>query len=150
MNIQEILGFEAYWYWLVLGMALLVMEIITPGIFLMWVGSASILTGMVCVVFNDLSLGYQVLVFAGFSMGAVISWFKVKPFEGGGSLISLNRRGAQMVGREVTITEEVSDGIGQARLDDSVWRVIGPPMKPGDKAIVKEVEGNTLKLRKLQ
>jgi membrane protein implicated in regulation of membrane protease activity len=37
---------EPHWWWLVLGLVLAIAEIIVPGVFLIWIGAAAIITGL--------------------------------------------------------------------------------------------------------
>ena len=36
-----------YWWWLTAGMVLMVLEIVTPGVFFMWIGIGALITGLV-------------------------------------------------------------------------------------------------------
>ena len=45
------------WNWMVLGFVLLVMEIIAPGIFMLWIGIAAILIGAVSLLLWDAASG---------------------------------------------------------------------------------------------
>ncbi len=54
------------WNWMLLGFVLLAAEILVPGVFLLWIGIAAILTGALSLQLWDLSLWswqVQVLVF---------------------------------------------------------------------------------------
>ena len=58
----------------------------------------------------------------------------------------LNRRGEQYRGQTITIVKPIHNGIGKARVGDSLWSVEGPDMPAGASARVVGVSGNRLKV----
>ena len=101
------------WNWMVLGLVLLVMEVIAPGIFMLWIGIAALLIGVVSLLIWDASFWtweVQVLAFLALSL---VSAFAGKKLVGGRHDATdqplLNRRGAQMVGKMATLAEPISD-----------------------------------------
>jgi inner membrane protein len=55
-------GLSDGWLWAIGGLVLLIAEMLAPGFFLIFIGAAAILTGLVTLAF-DLSLPLQLLVF---------------------------------------------------------------------------------------
>ncbi len=54
-----------------------------------------------------------------------------------------------MVGREFYLDGEIAKGFGSIRVGDSVWRVRGPDLPPGEKVRVVSVSGGvTLEVEK--
>ena len=39
------------WNWMVLGFALLTLEILTPGVFMLWIGLAALIVGVLSLMF---------------------------------------------------------------------------------------------------
>lgn len=74
-----ILGFIAdlgAWSWLLLGAILLLLEILVPGVFLLWIGLAALVTGLVSLQLWSLDIWtwqVQVVVFLVFSVVMVIA-----------------------------------------------------------------------------
>ena len=139
-----------FWHWWVLGFALLVAELLTPGTFFMWIGFAAFVTGVAAWAVPGLSWPGEIVMFAVLSLASVVLWLKYRPLtrhdaEDNG----LNQRSRQTIGRELTLVSDIENGIGQARLDDSVWRVSGPRLRAGSLVKVVGVDGTTLKVEAL-
>ena len=140
-----------YWHWWVLGFLLLVMEILTPGTFFMWIGFSAFITGIAAWLVPGLSWSAEIVLFAVLAIAAVILWLKFRPLtrkdaEDNG----LNQRGRHAIGREMTLVSDIDNGIGQGRLDDTVWRVSGPRLPSGSLVRVVGVDGATLKVEAVQ
>lgn len=136
-----------YWGWWVLGFLLLIVEILTPGAFFLWIGLAAFVTGVAAWLAPQLSWTVEIVIFALLSLAAVGLWFRFKPLtrhdaEDNG----LNQRGRHLVGREMTLVTDIVNGIGQGRLDDTVWRVAGPKLAAGTVVRVVGADGATLKV----
>lgn len=136
-----------YWGWWVLGFLLLIAEILTPGTFFLWIGFAAFVTGVAAWLVPALSWSAEIVLFALLALAAVGLWFRYRPLtrhdaEDNG----LNQRGRHLVGREMTLVADIVNGIGQGRLDDTVWRVAGPPLAAGSVVRVVGADGATLKV----
>ena len=69
-----------YWYWMVLGLILIVAEIFIPSFTILWFGIGAMLVGMTMLVV-DISFTIQVLLWTLFSITSTIIWFRsVKPY----------------------------------------------------------------------
>jgi len=135
------------WSWVILGVLLIGVELLAPGVFLLWLGLAAILTGM-ADWWLDLSWQASALTFAVLSVGAVIlgralSRPNVEDKEADGVDL-LNRRGEALVGRVFTLDAPISGGEGRIRVGDSSWRVVGPNAPAGASVRVVRVDGATL------
>jgi membrane protein implicated in regulation of membrane protease activity len=136
------------WNWMVLGFALLALEIIVPGVFLLWIGIAAILTGALSLqLWGWESWTWHVQVLAFLAL-ALVSAFAGKKIMGGTEPESdeplLNRRGEQLVGRTATLAEPIAEGVGRVRLGDTVWRVSGPDLPAGTRVRVVAARGGDL------
>ncbi|ANT53428.1 NfeD family protein [Mesorhizobium amorphae] len=138
------------WNWMVLGFVLLVMEVIAPGIFMLWIGIAALLIGLVSLLIWDASFWtweVQVLAFLALSL---VSAFVGKKLVGGRHDSTdqplLNRRGAQMVGKMATLAEPIKDGRGRIKLGDTLWRVSGPDLPAGTQVRVVSSADTDLEL----
>jgi membrane protein implicated in regulation of membrane protease activity len=141
-SLVSILGF---WSWFVLGVVLLAVEVLVPGTFLLWLGIAAILTGIIAVVIA-LTWQSQLIVFAVLSVLAVIGWW----FWSGGSARPrgkepvLHRSAELHVGRVFTLQEPIVQGQGRVHIDDSIWRVSGPDLPAGARVRVESADGAVL------
>jgi membrane protein implicated in regulation of membrane protease activity len=123
-----------YWHWYILGVALIIIEMIAPSFFALWVGISAFLTGTILYLVPTLAWEYQVLIFAVLSIASILAWhqYYVKnPITTDEPL--LNRRGEQYIGRVITIKEPIEDGQGKIRLDDSTWKIEGQDCPIGSK-----------------
>ncbi len=130
------------WNWLILGLALMILELIAPGVFMVWLGLAALLTGLVAFAV-DPSWQIQILVFAFFTAAAVPLWRRFARHRSSASDSNpfLNRRTDALVGREFTLEKPILDGDGTVRIDDTIWRVRGPDVPAGSRVRIVSADG---------
>ncbi|MDX8490687.1 NfeD family protein [Mesorhizobium sp. VK22B] len=138
------------WNWMVLGFVLLVMEIVAPGVFMLWIGIAALIIGAISLLAWDAAFWtWQVQVLA-FLVLSLISAFVGKKVVGDRHVNAdqplLNRRGAQLVGRTATLAEPIKNGRGRIRLGDTLWRVSGPDLPAGAQVRVTGAADTDLEL----
>jgi inner membrane protein len=148
--IERIVSELGPWNWMVLGFALLVLEIIVPGFFLIWIAVAALITGAFSLFFWDAGFWvWQVQILLFLALALVAAYLGNK-FMGGNNDKTdqpfLNRRGEQMIGRIATLTEPITDGRGRVRIGDTMWRVSGPDLPIGAKVRVKAATEADLEL----
>src|SRR5262245_21042045 len=138
-----------FWHWWVLALVLIGIEMVAPGFFLMWIGGAAAVTGLVTLIIPSLPWQAQFLVFGVLAVASVFGaryYFKRNPIQT--SDATLNKRGAQYIGRTFSLEEAVWNGIGRVRVGDSVWRAEGPDLPAGDRVKVTGVNGAALTVEK--
>lgn len=148
--IIEFLSELGIWSWLVLGLALLILEILAPGIFFIWFGLAALVTGGVAFLLSSTSaFGWQVQLVV-FLVLAVVFALAGRRFFGSKSENLdeplLNRRGEQLVGQRTTLTEPIINGRGRIRINDTTWRVKGPDLPAGTEVRVVAFDAVTLEI----
>ncbi|MDQ8728974.1 NfeD family protein [Bradyrhizobium sp. LHD-71] len=132
------------WNWLIVGLLLMGLELIAPGVFLLWLGLAALLVGIV-TLFADWIWQVQVIAFAAFSLAAVPLWRRVATRSApNADSAFLNRRTDALVGRVFTLEKPIMDGTGTVRVDDTVWRVSGPDCPAGSRVKVVRADGASL------
>ena len=132
------------WNWLIFGLILMGLELLTPGVFLFWLGLAAFLAGLLSFAF-DPAWQTQILMFAVFAVAAVPLWRRMaraKP--GAADSPFLNKRADALVGRVFTLEKPIVDGTGTVRIDDTVWRVTGPDAPAGSRVKVVKADGARL------
>lgn len=137
---------EPHWWWLVLALVLAIAEIAIPGVFLIWIGGAALVTGMLSLLLG-LPPTAEFVVFAASAIGAVWTgrrWLKAHPIESEDP--HLNDRGARLVGRIVTITQAIDGGEGKARVGDGEWLVSGPDLPVGARVRIVARDGSRLQV----
>jgi membrane protein implicated in regulation of membrane protease activity len=138
------------WNWMVLGFVLLVMEVIAPGIFMLWIGIAALVVGAVSLLLWGAVVWtwqVQVIVFLVLSVvSALVGKKLVGRRDDPTDQPLLNRRGAQLVGRMATLAEPIKDGRGRIKLGDTLWRVAGPDLPAGTQVRVVSAADTDLEL----
>ena len=116
-----------YGWWL-LALVLIGAEVVMPGYFMLWIGVAAGIMGMLTFALPALSTLTQAIVFALLAIAScAIYWRFVRPLaELRNDQPLLNRRGARMVGRRVVIVEPIVNGRGKVKVGDGAWLAEGP------------------------
>lgn len=144
MTIVEFIAANAVWSWIIAGIVMLGLELILPGGFLLWMGVAGILTGLLTLV---LPLGWPVqwLIFGIFSLVSIILWLRLprnaakasdRPY--------LNRRADSYIGHEAVLEQPIAGGFGRLALGDTVWRIAGPDLPSGRRIRIVGAQGAVL------
>jgi hypothetical protein len=133
-----------YWVWFAAAAVLAIMEIIAPGIFMIWLAMAAAATGVATLAFG-FGWELQLAVFAILAVVAVFAgrnFLKRNPVET--SDTGLNRRGERLVGQRVKVVEPIVDGRGRVQVGDSPWLATGPDAAAGSMVRITGVDGATL------
>ena len=92
-----------------------------------------------------LSLPVQLIAFAVLSIALVPIWRHfARKVEKPHDSPFLNRRAEGYVGRVFTLDRAIVDGVGAVRIDDTVWRVMGPDTPAGSRVRVARIDGANL------
>jgi inner membrane protein len=135
---------QQHWVWLSLGMILGAIEMLAPGFFLMWLGLAAIIVGLLTWLL-PISLPLQVALFA------ILSVFTVylgKKYLANNPIVSddpnLNNRGARLAGEIVIVVEAIADGRGRVKVGDTEWNARGADAPVGARVRVTGADGAVL------
>jgi membrane protein implicated in regulation of membrane protease activity len=139
-----------FWHWLILGALLIGAELLTPGVFLIWLGISALLTGGVMAIWPDLDWRYALILFAGLSIVSVVVALRIRRIRSPETdRPYLNKRALQYLGRRLTLDEPIVNGRGTVKLDDSRWRVSGPDLPAGSHVVISGAEDSTLTVEPL-
>ncbi|MBE9604880.1 NfeD family protein [Acetobacteraceae bacterium H6797] len=134
--------------WLLGGFLLLGAELALPGVFLVWVGLAAVLTGLV-VLAADPGFGIVTICFIVFLILGITAGIRLGRHKRKGSAVGPNEHGAGLIGRIGTVISVEPVGM-RVRLGDSDWaarfatgNLLAAP-KPGQTVRVETVEGTVL------
>ena len=134
-----------FWYWWVGGTALIILEILVPGTFFLWMGVSAAVIGAIVWVIPDMKWEWQFFLFAILSVTSIVLWrIRQRKHPTKTEDINLNQRTKRYIGRTFTLTEPIVDGIGKIHVDDSQWRISGPDCDSGKKVKVISAESTTL------
>ncbi|CAI8880536.1 NfeD family protein [Methylocaldum szegediense] len=146
------MAFEVvFWHWWALGVFLLIVELLAPGIFFLWMAESAFVVGVVKLIVPALAWEYQLILFSVLSVVSIAVFrlfLKRHPIETDQPL--LNQRAAQYVGRLFTLEHPIVNGQGRIRVDDSIWKVQGEDCEPGSKIRVVAADGVILKVEKAE
>jgi membrane protein implicated in regulation of membrane protease activity len=115
-----------FWYWWVLAVVCLVIEILVPAFFFLWMSVAGLITGIIAWLIPSISTDVQILIFSVLTIITITAWRifgKKYVIETDQPL--LNRRGSQYVGRVFNLHEAIENGEGKIKVDDTIWKVHG-------------------------
>ena len=140
-----------FWYWWVLALAFLVVEMLAPGFFFLWMSAAALVTGIMVWLLPTLSTDVQIAVFSMLSITAIIVWkYFVKKTLIQSDQPLLNKRGAQYIGRTFNLYEAIENGQGKIKVDDSIWKVHGKDCNIHTKVKVTAVRGTVFDVEKAE
>lgn len=136
------------WIWLVAGLVLLGLEMMIPGIFLLWIGAAAMVVGLLSLVLWDSAIWpwqVQILLFSALAVAASYvgkKWYADRNQETDQPM--LNQRTQSLVGRIATLEEPIENGRGRVKLDDTLWVVKGPDAPSGTDVKIVAASSNRL------
>ena len=134
----------AAWAWLAAGLALAALELAVPGVYLIWLAVAAIITGALTFVL-DWGTVAQVINFAFLALIAVYSakrFLRDRPIESENPL--LNDRASSMIGSSVVVTKAIEGGEGRVKVGDSEWIARGDDCAVGTRLVIATVKGAIL------
>lgn len=138
---------QAYHYWLIVGIILLILEIFTSGFLLASFGFAALAAAM--SAYFGAALTTQILIFA---VAALVFFFAVRPlFLGFLKKFGQERRtGVEaLIGQTGVVVEAIDNdqGKGRVKIGGEDWRarlVDGGQLESGARVVVSGVEGATV------
>lgn len=145
--------FEAitFWHWIILALVLLGGEALGAAGFMIGVSlSALTIAALMALGLLD-AWQFQFLLFALFSViASVVFWkfFRSQNDEDDAGMI--NDRAAQLIGRKLTLKQDIENGLGRVQIGDTFWKVSAEEdLEAGAKVEVYASEGMLLLIRKL-
>ena len=136
-----------YWHWFILAAILIIVEVFAPGAFMLWIGIAAGIVGVVLYFVPALGWEYQFILFSIAAVGSIVAW---RAWRQTHPVLTdeptLNRRGAQYVGRVFTLDSPIVNGVGKLRVDDSTWKIEGADCPAGTKVRVAGIDNTVLKV----
>ena len=134
--------------WLILGVLLLVLEVVTGTTYILWPAVAALIVGVIVFI---LPLAWEMQFLLFFILSAillVVGHKYVRPKMKGGEPSDLNDRARTMVGMRVKAVADFETGLGRVQVGDTQWRasiVDGNPAA-GAELRVLSVKGTTLQV----
>lgn len=139
-----------FWHWMVLGVVLVVLELLMPGIWFLWLGLGALTTGVIVLIASELPWQIQSVIFCALSVISIVIGRLIMRTKAPEDHPTLNRRAEQYIGQVYVLEDATERGHDRVRIGDSVWRVrLADPaaeLSAGDKVTVTGVEGATLQV----
>ncbi|MGD9806056.1 MAG: NfeD family protein [Hyphomicrobiaceae bacterium] len=124
------------WNWLIVAALMFGLEAVVPGVHFVWFGVAAVLVGIIGLV-TGLAWPWQLVAFALLAIAAVFAGRRLARSDTSPSdAPDLNVRGAQYVGRVVTVEEAIRAGRGKVRVGDTLWQAEGDDAPAGSRVKV--------------
>jgi hypothetical protein len=118
-------AFDWTWAWIIAGAIIAGLEILVPGIYLMWIGFGAVATGVVLARYPDLPLAWQMLVFAVSMLSSLGIGFWIQRRSGRTRQARfLNREMKQMIGQTYVAVGPFVVGRGRIKVHDSSYAAV--------------------------
>ncbi len=140
-----------YWHWFALGSILLIIEIITPTFYFLWIGIAAVTVGVIKVFVPELSWQIAIAVFGVMSVASTVIWAAFnRRGKSTDAASGLNKRAHGYTGRRAVVAEGFRSGRGPILLDDTRWQAIsddGADLAPGSAVEITGSDGAILRVK---
>jgi len=139
-----------FWYWWVLALILLAVEILAPGFFFLWMAISGFVTGALVLLLPATTMAIQIFLFSVLSIVTIIIWkFYGKKLPITSDHPLLNKRGDQYIGRVFSLYEPIKNGQGKIKVDDSIWKVHGEDCDINSRVKVIAIRGTVFEVERL-
>jgi inner membrane protein len=131
--------------WWILGLLLLGLELVLPGVYFLFFGAGALLVGTAAFLLPALGWQSELLGFIAVSFLAALlghRWYGQRSERAGASQI--NKRTDRLIGRTATISEAIVNGRGRVRIEDGWWSVAGPDLPVGEQVRIVGARGSVL------
>lgn len=135
--------------WIIAGLALSLLELIVPGVYLIWFGFAAFIVG-IAVYFIPLEFTTQLIIFAIASgvfavIGVAVYRYIFNKAQVPAEYKNLNNTAEQYVGQLVTVAEDAVDNRTKVKIGDTYWLAsCQKAFKQGDTAKVVGVKDSLI------
>lgn len=139
-----------WWYWLALGLCLIMAELLISAFFILWFGIGAITVALVVLVVPDLGIATQILLWAILSSTQVFLWFR---FFRPKTMTTVGTSASNVIGEiGVLVGDLVPHSRGSVRFQKPVlgadcWECYAEsPIPSGARVRIVAVEGNFIKV----
>ena len=137
-------GIETYWIWLIVGLVLAALEMIVPGVYLIWLAMAALAIAVLAFV-SAPPLALQIIAWVSLSLIFAFSanrWLRDRPIISSDPL--LNNRAGRLVGETALVTQAIESGSGRVKVGDSEWIARGADAEAGTRVRITGSRGGEL------
>ena len=117
----------AFWSWFILAAILLIIEMLSMTTLFLFLAIGSIVIGIITLYIPSMDLSFQ-LILAGFFalLSMILSYIilKIQKNSNVQKIPDTNSRMQKYIGTEITLSEDVKNGISKAKIGDTHWRIL--------------------------
>jgi membrane protein implicated in regulation of membrane protease activity len=145
-----------WWHWMILGLALGLLELAVPAFFVIWFGLGALLVGIAMLVAPDMGFTVQLLLWTVASVAMTVLWFRVFRDEGSRTRSGQANEALGEIGVLVRAVEPlgVESARGEVRfqkpvMGSDIWPCLADEaIGAGERVRVLAVDGQILKVGK--
>ncbi|MCL2644365.1 MAG: NfeD family protein [Betaproteobacteria bacterium] len=143
-----------WWYWIVAGILLVLLELVIPSFFVLWFGLGALLVGLLLLVAPGFPVTGQILLWAIASVSMTVLWFRV--FRRIGSKTRIGTAGGDIIGEIGLLVADVAPfKRGKVRFQRPIlgaeeWPCTSDAeIAPGTRVRLVSVEGSFIKVARV-
>ncbi|MCG5499760.1 NfeD family protein [Ectothiorhodospira lacustris] len=140
------------WFWLIAGVILMGLEILIPGVFLLWIGLGAMISAFFVALLPDLPFAWHLMGFSVTMLGScgLGFWLQRRGRAAQGDAPVMNREIDALLNREYIAATDFVAGRGRVRVGDTTYAAQGPDdVKAGDRVLAFARDGIRLRVRPL-
>ncbi len=129
-----------YMHWLILGLALVIIELFVWSVFLLWIGASAITVSVIYYLSPEVSFTLQALTFVLLSISTIYiakKYFPVKTVDD-----QLHDKAKKYIGTDCKVAS-IDNGIAKVQIGLSLWFAKGTDLVVGQKVRIVSVESST-------
>jgi len=135
--------------WFLVGLGLLLLELVLPGLVILFFGVGAWVTALVCAI-TDINLNWQILIFLVASLlGLVLLRKYLKNRFFGRTDKEIDDQLEEFIGREALAIDDFKDGAGKVEFKGTRWTArCSESVSKGDWVIIRSKDSLTLNVEK--
>ena len=135
--------------WFLIGLGLLLLELVLPGLVILFFGAGAWITALVCA-FTDINLNVQILIFLVASLlGLVLLRKYLKNRFFNRSDTEIDDQLEEFIGRKAKAITDFKDGAGKVEFKGTNWSAVSSePVSKGDWVIIRSKDSLTFTVEK--
>jgi len=142
---METLASISYWHWMILGLVLMILEVLSFTAILLWVSAAAFITALLAYLAPDSGWQLQTLCFALSTVFLLLltrRWMQRRDQQTEQS--TLSRRGESLLGQTHVLPEPIVAGQGKINVHDTWWQIHGPDLPAGATVEITAIDNSVL------
>ena len=145
---DELFSHVVHWTWWIIAVVLIILEMLAPGTFFLWMGASAGIVGVALLLFPELTWELQLTLFSTLSIVIVLLSRRYLQ-KNKRNHSKLSQRGKRYIGRTVTVAEAIINGLGKVQIEDTLWRARGPDTVIGQQVKIVAIEGATFEFENI-